>query len=215
MNVACHVIASQSERLLDGPFTAAQILKVSSYALVLGGALLDNAQLFEQVRHLAVTDSLTGLANYRTLINVLESEMQRSRPYRTTLFHFASGFRRPQTGERSARPSGGEPGDLPPRQCASRSFARDGYRGAIRRRRICAGIAGSNCEAASSVSRRIRERLANDGEFPTITVSAGAAVFPRDGETIDGLFNFADRELYSMKGKSKGIHTLARIAACL
>jgi len=55
MNVACHVAASQSERLLDAPFTLAQVLKVSSYALVLGGALLDNARLFDQVRQLAVT----------------------------------------------------------------------------------------------------------------------------------------------------------------
>src|ERR1700688_582281 len=79
MNVACHVLATQSERLLDAPFTVAQFLKVGSYALVLGGALLDNARLFDQVRQLAVTDPLTGLSNYRTLINVMECEIQRSR----------------------------------------------------------------------------------------------------------------------------------------
>jgi hypothetical protein len=79
MNVACHLVATQSERLLDAPFTVAQLLKVSSYAVVLGGALLDNARLFDQVRQMAVTDSLTGLSNYRTLINVMESELQRSR----------------------------------------------------------------------------------------------------------------------------------------
>jgi len=79
MNVACHLVATQSERLLDAPFTVAQLLKVTSYAVVLGGALLDNARLFDQVRKLAVTDPLTGLSNYRTLINVMESELQRSR----------------------------------------------------------------------------------------------------------------------------------------
>jgi len=66
-----------------------------------------------------------------------------------------------------------------------------------------------------AVSRRICERLAKDGEIPTVTVSVGAAVFPRDGETIDALFNAADRALYGMKGHSDGIQTLARIAACL
>jgi diguanylate cyclase (GGDEF)-like protein len=70
-------------------------------------------------------------------------------------------------------------------------------------------------EAATSVSRRICERLATDGEVPRATVSVGAAVFPRDGETIDALFNAADRQLYGMKGRSDSIHTLARIAACL
>ncbi|MGH9680939.1 MAG: GGDEF domain-containing protein, partial [Candidatus Acidiferrales bacterium] len=90
MNVACHLMATQSERLLDAPFTAAQFLKVASYAVVLGGALLDNARLFDQVRQLAVTDPLTGLSNYRTLINVMESETQRSRrtgrPFSILLF---------------------------------------------------------------------------------------------------------------------------------
>jgi GGDEF domain-containing protein len=70
-------------------------------------------------------------------------------------------------------------------------------------------------EAAASVSRRICERLAKDGELPHITVSVGAAVFPRDGETIDSLFDAADRALYGMKRRPDGIRTLARIAACL
>jgi GGDEF domain-containing protein len=65
------------------------------------------------------------------------------------------------------------------------------------------------------VSRRICERLANDGEIPYVTVSVGAAVFPQNGETIDALFNAADRALYGMKGRSDGMQTLARIAACL
>ncbi len=33
MNVGCHVLATQSERLLDAPFTVAQLMKVGSYAL--------------------------------------------------------------------------------------------------------------------------------------------------------------------------------------
>jgi len=78
MNVACHIVASQSERLLDAPFVVAQTLRVTSYAIVLGGALLDNARLFDQVHQMAVTDSLTGLFNYRSLINVMEAEIQRS-----------------------------------------------------------------------------------------------------------------------------------------
>jgi diguanylate cyclase (GGDEF)-like protein len=70
-------------------------------------------------------------------------------------------------------------------------------------------------EAAASVSRRICERLAKDGEHPHVTVSVGAAVFPRDGETIDSLFDAADRALYGMKRRPDGIRALARIAACL
>jgi hypothetical protein len=78
MNVAAQLAASQSVRLLDSPFVLAQALTVTSYAIALGGALLDNARLFEQVQHLAVSDPLTGLANYRRLLDVLESETERT-----------------------------------------------------------------------------------------------------------------------------------------
>ena len=47
--------------------------------MVLGGTLLDNAQLFDQVSTLASSDPLTGLANHRRLFETLESELQRSR----------------------------------------------------------------------------------------------------------------------------------------
>src|SRR5207302_10955191 len=67
LNVAAQLSAAQSARLLDAPFVFAQALMVLGYAVALGGALLDNARLFEQVRQLAVSDPLTGLANYRRL----------------------------------------------------------------------------------------------------------------------------------------------------
>ena len=90
LNVACCLAASQSEHRLDAPFAFAEILQFSSYAVLLGGALLDNVHLFESVRHLAVTDPLTGLANYRRLVDALEGEIQRSgrtgRPFSLLLF---------------------------------------------------------------------------------------------------------------------------------
>src|SRR5260221_11994626 len=51
---------------------------VLGYTVALGGALLDNARLFEQVYHLAVSDPLPGLANYRRLLDVLENETERT-----------------------------------------------------------------------------------------------------------------------------------------
>ena len=215
MNVACHVLASQSERLLDLPFTVAQFLKVGSYALVLGGALLDNARLFDQVRKLAVTDPLTGLSNYRTLINVMETEIQRSsrtgRPFAVLLFDLDG-----------LKTINDEHGHL----VGSRAICRLATVLQIQCRAMdtAARYGGDEFavvlpeageEAAASVSRRICERLANDGEFPAVTVSVGSAVYPRDAETIDGLFNVADRALYGMKRRPDGIRALARIAACL
>src|SRR5690242_17452385 len=78
MNVIAHLVLMLSAQPLDAAFTLAQILRVSSYAVVLGGTLLDNSRLFMQVQHLAISDPLTGLANYRHLIDVLETEIERS-----------------------------------------------------------------------------------------------------------------------------------------
>jgi diguanylate cyclase (GGDEF)-like protein len=215
MNVVCHVLATQSERLLDAPFTAAQFMKVGSYAIVLGGALLDNARLFEQVRLLAVTDPLTGLSNYRTLINVMETEMQRSRrtgrPFAILLLDLdglkvINDQHGHLTGSRAI--------------CRLASVLRIHSRAMDTPARyggdeFAVVLPEAGEEAAASVSRRICERLAKDGELPHITVSVGAAVFPRDGETIDTLFDAADRALYGMKRRPDGIRALSRIAACL
>jgi diguanylate cyclase (GGDEF)-like protein len=215
INVASHVVATQSERLLDAPFTVAQFLKVGSYALVLGGALLDNARMFDQVRQLAVTDSLTGLSNYRTLINVIESEIQRSRrtgrPFSVLLLDL--------DGLKTINDQHGH-------LVGSRAICRLANVLRIHSRAMdtAARYGGDEFavvlpeageEAASSVGRRICERLARDGETPHVTVSVGAAVFPRDGETMDALFGAADRALYGMKRRPDGIRALARIAACL
>jgi len=45
------------------------------------GSALSNIQLYEEVRHRARTDSMTGLLNHRSLYEVLEKEVQRSKRY--------------------------------------------------------------------------------------------------------------------------------------
>ncbi len=215
LNVACHLVASQSERLLDAPFTAAQFLKVASYALVLGGALLDNARLFDQVRHLAVTDPLTGLANYRTLLAALENEIQRSRQSGKTfavLLLDLDGLK--AVNDRHGHLTG------------SRAICRLGrvLRVHCRALDTAARYGGDEFalvlpeaggDAAEHVARRICERLAADNENPPLTVSVGTAVFPQDGESIEKLLGAADRDLYRMKARGKGAPILSRIAACL
>jgi len=216
LNVACHIAASQSERLLDGPFTLAQFLKVTSYAVVLGGALLDNSRLFDQVQHLAVTDSLTGLGNYRTLVQTLEAEIQRSRrtgrPFALLLLDLDA-----------LKSVNDRYGHLVGSSAIRRLAAK--MRTSCRTMDTAARYGGdefavvlpeADMNAAATVGRRICERLAQDGETPHITCSVGAAVFPRDGESIEQLFSVADSALYRMKGHGEGaVNSLARIAACL
>jgi diguanylate cyclase len=62
-------------------------------------------------------------------------------------------------------------------------------------------------EAARNVAQRISERLRNDGEAPYISVSAGAAIFPQHGKTINELLAAADRALYREKRASKRLQS--------
>jgi len=215
LNVACHVVASQSVRMLDAPFTVAQFLKVSSYAVVLGGALIDNARLFDQVRKLAVSDPLTGLGNYRRLVTALESEIQRSlrtgRPFAVLLLDL--------DGLKMVNDHHGH-------LVGSRALCRLGniLRFHCRAMDTAARYGGdefalvlpeASREAAGRVAQRICERLATDGEKPLLSVSAGAAIYPQDGDTIEKLLGAADGALYRMKRHGSGIRDFARIAACL
>ena len=214
INVACHIAATQSVHAFDAPFTLALGLRTASYALILGGTLLDNARLFEQVRQLAVSDSLTGLGNYRALLNALESEIQRSsrngRSFAVVLMDLDD---LKQINDRHGHLVG------------SRAICRLGNVLRTHSRAIdtAARYGGdefalvlpeAGAQAALRVSERIRERLSADGENPTVTVSVGTAVYPQDGRTVEELFDAADRNLYGMKRGSR-IMGLSRIAACL
>ena len=56
-NAACYFISAESPRWFDAPAAAAQLLKISSYAGLLGTTLIDNVRLFGQVSDRAISDS--------------------------------------------------------------------------------------------------------------------------------------------------------------
>jgi len=201
MNFAAQLAACQSERLLDAPFVLAQILTVSSYALALGGTLLDNANLFEQVRHLAVSDPLTGLANYRRLLDVLESETERTnrtgRPFALLLLDL-DGLKK----------------------------INDYYGHLVGSRALCrlAAILRIHCRAidtaaryggdefalvlpesqeveARRVAERIRQVMAEDEDEPALSASIGISIYRGEGERIEKLISEADQDLYSEKAR--------------
>ena len=216
LNVVCHASAVFSRQLFDGPFFLAELSKTCSYVVMLSGALLDQARLFEQVRSMAVTDPLTGLSNYRRLISVLEAELDRShrtqRPFSVVLLDM-DGLKiiNDQYGHLTG----------------SRSLVRIGkiLRNHSRAIDTAARYGGDEFavvlpeagkDIASRVVSRIRERLSAEPERPAISVSAGIAAFPEDGDTPERLLGAADRELYAMKhhGRSS-VQNFTRIAACL
>jgi diguanylate cyclase (GGDEF)-like protein len=216
LNVICHVAAAFSRQLFDGPFFLAELSKIFSYIVMLSGALLDQARLFEQVRSMAVSDPLTGLANYRRLISVLEAELDRSRrtqrPFSIVLLDM--------DGLKIINDHYGH-------LTGSRALVRIGkvLRNHSRAIDTAARYGGDEFalvlpeaakDIASRVVSRIRERLAAESEPPTLSVSAGVAAFPEDGDTPEKLLGAADRALYAMKHRRvSSVQNLTRIAACL
>jgi len=206
LNTAAQLSAAQSARLMDAPFVFAQSLTVLSYTVALGGALLDNAKLFERVRHMAVSDPLTGLANYRRLLDVLENETERTdrtgRPFAVLLLDL--------DGLKMINDSYGH-------LVGSRAICRVADILRIHSRAIdtAARYGGdefalvlpeSQEDEAHRVAGRIREVLANDDEPPRISASIGISVYRGGGERIEKLLSEADQDLYAEKAKRAKRH---------
>lgn len=199
VNVACHVTMSQSSVHFDAASGAAQFLEAVGYAIVLAGALLDNARLFDQVSRLAISDPLTGLANYRRLLEVMEQELQRAQ--RTN-----RGFAVVLLDLDGLKKINDNHGHLVGSQALKRlaNVLRVHCRGMDTAARyggdeFALVLPEAEEAVAVQVTHRIRKRLQEDGHEPRISVSAGVAVYPRDGLTIEKLLNSADGILYSMK----------------
>jgi diguanylate cyclase (GGDEF)-like protein/PAS domain S-box-containing protein len=156
-------------------------------------------ELEDHLRRQAASDSLTGLANYRRLVDVLDSEIKRSN--RTNrefamLFFDLDGLKRIN--------------DLHGHMIGSQALCRlaDVLCSCCREIDTAARFGGdefalvlpeTNEESAILVAQRICESVANDDKGPTISVSVGIAVYPQNGETIERLLSQADSALYSMK----------------
>lgn len=215
LNAIAHLTISESTRTLDAPSTLAHVFVVLSYVVVLGGTLLDNAQLFDQVSTLASSDSLTGLANHRHLFQELDSELQRSRrtgrSFAVLLFDL-DGLKKINdkyghlTGSRAIKRLAVALRDN------SRSIDTPARYGGDE---FALVLPESDADDASRVALRICEQLEGDREQPAISVSVGLAVYPKNGTTVEKLLGAADRALYRMKGRGERKYRLTDIAACL
>jgi diguanylate cyclase (GGDEF)-like protein len=203
LNAVSHLIASQSARLMDASAGMAELVNAFSYIVLLGATLLDNARLFRRVRTLAISDSLTGLANYRHLVDILQSELERSgrtsRSFSVLLMDL-DGLKK--INDRHGHVVG------------SRALSRVANILKLNCRAIdtAARYGGdefalvlpeTNYYAAEQVVERIRTCLLADGEDPPLSISIGVATFPKCGVTAQQLLEYADKALYAMKEQSK------------
>ena len=193
-----------------GPFTrntpTASLMMTLSFmsltsvmTLAIAALAAEYAVAEAQLRELVVTDPLTGLPNYRRLVEVLGLEIARAnrndRPCSVVFFDM-DGLKRIND----------ELGHL----IGSRAVCRfaETLRAACRTTDTAARYGGdefvavlpdTDDEGAQLVIRRVTERLAEDKDKPELSVSAGVAVYPRDGGTPTTLLSAADRALYSVK----------------
>jgi diguanylate cyclase (GGDEF)-like protein len=167
--------------------------------LMVASVVGERRRIEAQLRQLSVSDPLTGLANYRQLITVLEGEIRRSqrtgRPFALVLLDL-DGLKK--INDRHGHLVG------------SRALCRlaAALRGASRAIDTAARFGGDEFAlvlpetdevAAWQVAHRVEERLPHDGQKPRISASSGVAVYPRDGESVEALIMVADRALYEMK----------------
>jgi diguanylate cyclase (GGDEF)-like protein/PAS domain S-box-containing protein len=156
-------------------------------------------ELEDHLRRQASSDSLTGLANYRHLVDVLDSEIKRSdRTSRefALLFFDMDGLKR--INDRHGHMIGSQSlcrvADVLSSCCRDidtpARFGGDEF---------AVVLPETNAEAANLVARRICESVVKDTNGPKLSVSVGIAVYPHDGETIEKLLREADMALYSMK----------------
>ncbi|MGB9403715.1 MAG: diguanylate cyclase [Candidatus Acidiferrales bacterium] len=158
-------------------------------------------ELEDHLRRQAAKDSLTGLANYRSLVDALDSEIKRSkrtgREFALLLFdlddlkkindhygHLVGSHALCQLAD--ALSMGCRDIDTAAR------FGGDEF----------ALVLPETCsESADLVSRRICDSFADDCQDPKLSVSVGVAIYPKDGEAIESLLAAADVALYAMKAR--------------
>ncbi len=180
---------------------------VAVMTLALGAEVAERRRLAEQLRELAITDSLTGLANHRSFLERLEEEGQRSertrRPFAILLLDI--------DGLKKINDSLGH-------VAGNRALCRlaSALRGQCRSIDLAARLGGDEFAVvlaetdeagARQVARRILEALMADGEEPAISASVGVATYRGRGEAAEALLRAADERLYEMKSRGGGRRT--------
>ena len=188
-----------ADRTVSTLMLEAFLVVVGMAGAALGAALAEHRNAVAQLTMLETTDSLTGLANYRRVIDVLRMEMTRSR--RTgrpiaLLFLDVNGLKKIND----------EHGHL----VGSRALCRlaDTIRKTCRGMDVPARIGGdefalilpeTNEVGGYALLARLSQKLVADTEQPSLSFAGGLSVFPRDGDSPTLLMRAADESLNKAK----------------
>jgi diguanylate cyclase (GGDEF)-like protein len=172
--------------------------------LMFGAEVSERRRQEEHARALSVSDPLTGLANYRLLLDRLGSEIKRysrdSRPFSVLLLDL-DGLKKINDVH------GHVVGSLALCRMAEvlhlscRAIDTSARYGGDE---FALVLPGTTTEDARRVAQRISQRLTEDVEVPRLSVSIGIAEYPRDGLTIEHILSAADQALYNEKHRVAG-----------
>ena len=173
-------------------------------------AVVHNSVIFEQTQEDSLTDPLTGLPNTRSLFNHLNRELARAERLKSEVALVVMDLNDFKEINDSY---GHQFGDVALRQVASV------LRTTIRPYDMCVRYAGdefivvlSGCARGEAEHKRAELQNAVDsivleapsgGKLP-MSISAGVAVYPHDGETYETLLAKADSRMYRDKSGRKG-----------
>jgi diguanylate cyclase (GGDEF)-like protein len=160
--------------------------------------------VMERLRELAFTDPMTGLANYRRLIDCMELEIKRCERTKRSFSIVMLDL----DGLKTINDTHGH-------LCGSRALCRvaNALRSQCRSTDLAARYGGdefcvvlpeTSMDGAKNAAKRVADCLATEAEAPSISVSAGAATYPSHGRSTDQLIVAADQGLYAAKAHGCG-----------
>ncbi len=188
------MLSGRGARGDDGDFAGFEMIAVD---------ITEQRALEEHLRREALSDSLTGLANFRRLFEVLDAEIDRSkrtgREFSLLLLDL-NGLKEinDRFGHLTGNRALGRLAQILADVCRSLdTAARQGGD------EFALVLPEASTAEAKLVADRICDSLAKDAEKPTLSVSIGIASFPKDADSIGALLHAADRALYGMKDERR------------